>query len=97
MSILHLKKQLFPLLMLERVLMPDIRRLREEIKPSETDEGDGTPIFMTSNILLTNIISNLFADRRHTNDQCLHEKVEIQTENLSSHQWQRSDELRWTK
>jgi hypothetical protein len=51
-SSLHLKKQLFQLLMLERVLMPDIRRLREEIKPSETDEGDGTPIFMTSYFLV---------------------------------------------
>lgn len=34
-------KKLFQLLTLDRVLMPDIRRLREEIKPSKTDEGDG--------------------------------------------------------
>jgi hypothetical protein len=49
--------------------MPDIRRLREEIRPSETDEGDGT--FKIIDVCFCRLLtwaSNLFIDRRYTND-----------------------------
>lgn len=78
--------------------MPDIRRLREEIRPSETDEGDGT--FNIIDVCFCRLLtwtSNLFVDRRYTNDQCLHQKVEVQAKNLSSHQWQRRNELGWIR
>lgn len=78
--------------------MPDIRRLREEIKPSETDEGDG--VFNIIDVSIRWLLtwpSNLLANCRHTYDQCLHQETEIQTENLSCHQRQRSNELGWIR
>jgi hypothetical protein len=35
--------------------MPDLRRLREEIKPSETDEGDGKYPLLMYLALLTEV------------------------------------------
>ena len=54
-----------------RILMPDLRRLREVIKPSKTDQGDGlTPRLSGTKLMLDTAVSALVLAISMINKQC---------------------------